>query len=80
MGTYLKPSEMNDLFTMKIIYCLTNDGGGEKTPQIIDKNKDKTPFGYPPIPPSMMWRADCFLVSKQTENKPSYPYGGMELY
>ena len=40
-----------------------------KTPQIIAKNKDKTPFGYPPVPPSMMWRVDSFPVAERTENK-----------
>ena len=48
-------------------------------PPIIGKNKDKTPFRYPLFPTSMMRRADCFPVSKRTENKPSYPYGGVDL-
>ena len=70
MRTYLKPGEMNDLFTMKTyIYNLKNDGEGE-----IGKNKEKNPFGYLPVLPSMMWRTDCFLVSTRTENKPDYSY------
>ena len=41
---------MNDLFTMKAYIQLGNDGEEEK--KKIGKNKDKTPFGYPPISPS----------------------------
>ena len=39
------------------------DPGKEKK---VDKNQIKTP-------PSIMWRADCFSVSANTENKPDYP-------
>ena len=37
------------------------------------KNKliKKTPFGCPPISPSMPWRSDCFPVSVRTEKKKS---------
>ena len=48
-------------------------GRGEKQKKIIGKNKDKTLFGYPLVPTSMMLRVDCFLVSEWTENKPNYP-------
>ena len=61
---------------MKAYIQLSNDGKHQK---IIDKNKDKTPFGYPPVLTSMMWRADSFPVCKRTESKLSYPYGGVDL-
>ena len=53
-------------------------GRGEKR-QNNCQNKDKTPFGYPPITPSMMLKADCFPVSERTENKPDYPYVEVDL-
>ena len=54
-------------------------GEGRKKTKIIGINKDKTLFGYPPVLSSMMWRANWFLVSNRTENKPSNPYGGVNL-
>ena len=52
-------------------------GMGEK-PRNIQKykseNKGKNSlFSYPPIPPSAKMEADCFPVSKNTENKPDLP-------
>ena len=44
MRTYLKPGEMNDLFTMKAYIQLRNDGEVEKNKK-NDKKKDKTSFG-----------------------------------
>ena len=53
-------------------------GKGRTPPQMISKNKDKTPFGYPLVPLSMIWRVDCFPVSERTKNKSNYPYGGVD--
>ena len=40
------------------------DGDGRKTPKNIYKNKEtkekKSPFGCPPIPPSIKLEVDCF--------------------
>ena len=38
------------------------DGDGRKAPKYIQKqgNKEKIPFGCPPIPPSIKLEADCF--------------------
>ena len=56
-----------DLFTMNVY-----DGDGRKTPKYIQSEKQRKdfPFGCPPIPPSTKMEADCFPVSKNTENKP----------
>ena len=43
------------LFTNEFIWW-----GWEKKPQNIYKNKEKKPFGCPPIPPSIKLKADCF--------------------
>ena len=59
---------------IKAYVQLGNDGEGRKNPKINGKSKDKTLFSYPPVPPSMMWRVNCFLVSEQTRNKPNSPY------
>ena len=64
---------------MKAYVQLSKDGEGRKTQKIIGKNKDKTPFGYPPVPLSMMWRADCFLLSEWVENKPELFLWGVDL-
>ena len=47
----------------------------EENPEIRTKeNQGKnSPFGCPPIPPSMKMEADCFPVSENTENKPDLP-------
>ena len=60
-----------DLFTMEVY-----DGDGRKNPKNKKhetKEKDFPPFGCPPIPPSTKMEADCFPVSKNTENKLDLP-------
>ena len=73
--SYLKPESyvwfyftIYDLFTMNMM------GMGEKNPNIYKwKNKEKnSPFGCPPIPPSVKLAADCF-PGERTENKPDLP-------
>ena len=34
-------------------------GGWRKKPQ---SKQNINPVGFPPIPPSVLWRVDCFLV------------------
>ena len=68
---------MNDLFTMRTyIQNDSDEEGGKKLKKLIGKTRIKTPFGYPHISPTMMWRADCFPVSTRTKNKLDYPYVG----
>ena len=48
-------------------------GDWRKKPQ---SKQNINPVGFPPIPPSMFWRVDCFLVSGQDpKTSRSFPYG-----
>ena len=53
-------------------------GMREKTPKnyIYKKNKEKFPFGFPPIPPSIKLEADCFPVRKKPETSRTCPRWG----
>ena len=44
---------------MAYVQSIKNDEGLEKKPQ---SKQNINPVGFPPIPLSMMWRVDCFLV------------------
>ena len=52
-------------------------GMGEKTPKKIYYTRKKTrknsPFGFPPIPPSIKLEADCFPGRKKPETSRTYP-------
>ena len=51
-------------------------GMGEKTPKNIytrKKTRKNSPFGFPPIPPSIKLEADCFPVRKKPETSRTYP-------
>ena len=53
-----------------MIYLLwMNDEWNERKNPNNLKNKEKSLGSYPPIPPSMIWRAGCFPVSYTTKNK-----------
>ena len=53
------------------------DGNGRKKTKYNKTNKrnqgKNSSFGWPPIPPVYEMEADCFSVSKITENKPDLP-------
>ena len=59
-----------DLFT-KMLY----DGDGRKTPKYKNEyeTKEKIPIRLPSHSPFYEMEADCFPVSKNTENKPDLP-------
>ena len=44
---------------MAYIQQVKDDEGLEKKPQ---GKQNVNPVGFPLIPPSMLWRVDCFLV------------------
>ena len=49
--------------------------GGEKNPKEYNgKTRIKPRLVTPP--PFIIWKANCFLVSARTENKPDYPNMG----
>ena len=50
-------------------------GMGEKTPEkyIYMKTRENSPFGFPPIPPSIKLEADCFPGRKKPETSRTYP-------
>ena len=50
-------------------------GMGEN-PKIDKQNKEKNSIAFPPVSPSTLRRADYFLISARTENKPEYSYEG----
>ena len=56
--------------------------GMREKPRNIYKRKlrKNSPFGCPPILPSMKIEAECFPVSENTENKPDLPYVGLGSY
>ena len=54
-------------------------GMGEKTPKIIytrKKTRKNSPFGFPPMPPSIKLEANCFPVRKKLETSRTYPKWG----
>ena len=59
-------------------------GMGEKTPKYIQKQRNKgkkTPFGCPPIPPSIKLEADCFPGRKNRKQVGPAPGGtGILIY
>ena len=51
-------------------------GMGEKTPKNIytrKKTRKNSPFGFPPIPPSIKFGGRLFSKLKETGNKPDLP-------
>ena len=60
------------------------DGNGRKTPKYIQKQKNKgktSPFGCPPIPPSIKLEADCFPGRKNRKKAgPTLGGAGILIY
>ena len=56
-----------------MIYIQLTDITGEKPERKSKIEQKKHLFDYPPIPPVCKMEADCFLVSKGTENKLDLP-------
>ena len=57
---------IHDLYTMNVM------GMGEN-PEINEKQGKKSPFGCPPIPPSLRSEADCFPGWKEPKTSRAYP-------
>ena len=53
-------------------------GMREKNPKNIytRKTRKKSPFGFPPLPPSIKLEADCFPGRKKPERSRTYPRWG----
>ena len=79
-NTYLKPE--SDMIFIYKIWFMYNDmiGMGEKKPRKIYVHERKqgknSPFGFPPIPPSIKLEADCFPGRKKPETSRTYPRWG----
>ena len=75
--TYFKIQKWYMIFIYKIWFMYNEMMGmGEKKPEklyIQGKQRENSPFGFPPIPPSIKLEADCFPGRKKPENKPDLP-------
>ena len=82
--SYLKPESDAWFYLQCMIFYNGYDGNGEKKPRktyIHEKQGKNSPFGFPPIPPSIELEADCFPDRKYRKQVgPTRGGAGILLY